>query len=207
LCRYPVITTVNRRAYLAGLAGVSTATAGCLDAVSGSSETLRTVSVVGTEAEAFDVTADLLNGEVTPSSTAKVRLTWSNPGDEAVHVPVDSSARDSPAPLYSHRRGGSDTTGLMLVPTRYDPDKVSDGCWRADDYTGVPLDAVGTGLAAGDSFSNDYTLWTQPDGDGCLRSGTYHFGSVETESDKSAYEDDSRPNTWRVTLSVATPTN
>lgn len=53
-----------------------------------------------------------------------------------------------------------------------------------------------TTLASGVSLQNEYDLWTQPDVEDCLPTGTYHFGH---------FDEDGSPS-WRVMLNVKNAT-
>ena len=87
----------------------------------------------------------------------------------------------------------------MLASTDYETEKRSETCWKPPDcdYFGGDDDADVTALASGESFRHEYDLWTRSDAEGCLPSGTYHFGYFREENSPS----------WRVTLDVKKPTD
>jgi hypothetical protein len=177
--------------YLSTLGGAVATVSGCLSIASGSTETIREVSIVEAEAERLDITAELLKRDVTKSNTAKLRLKWSNPSEKEGEVNVDAK---TPTPLYSHRKNENETTGLMLVPNGRRPEK-ENSCWKAANYIGVQADPRSTFSSPEESISQKYTLWTEPDGEGCLRPGRYYFGPITSETEAA-------PGSWRVTLAV-----
>lgn len=197
--------SMNRREYLAGFVGGVAAVSGCItstpkeqqtpkeqtpDAKTATGSGRRSVSVVGTETEGIKVDAEMLESTVTKGHTAKVRLTWTNSGSQKTSVSI---GRESAEPLTSHtiKNGDWQSTGLVLVPLSYDPQKRSEACWKPEDYFGGGGDAESTTLTSGESFRHKYRLWTDPDKEECLPAGEYDFGHFG----------DFTPS-WRVTLRV-----
>ncbi len=181
---------MNRREYLAGVVGGFAAVSGCLTSTGGSGGGLRSVSVVGTETKGIKVDTEMLESTVTKDHTAEVRLTWTNSDSQKTSVSI---GRESAEILSSHtiENGDWQGTGLVLVPPSYNPQKRSEACWKPKDYFGGGGDAESTTLTSGESFHHKYRLWTDPDKEGCLPTGTYDFGHFG----------DATPS-WRVTLRI-----
>lgn len=181
---------MNRREYLTGLVGGFAAVSGCLTSTGGSGGGLRSVSVVGTETKGIEVDVEMLESMVTKDHTAEVRLTWTNSSSQKTSISI---GRESAEPLSSHtiENGDWQGTGLVLVSPSYTPQKRSETCWKPEDYFGGDGIEESTMLSSGESFQHEYRLWTAPDKEGCLPTGTYDFGHFG----------DAIPS-WRVTLRV-----
>lgn len=181
---------MNRREYLRGLVGGFAAISGCLTSTGGSGGGLRSVSLAGTETEGIEVDVEILESTVTKDHTAEIRLTWTNSSSQKISVSI---GRETAEPLISHtiKNGDWQSTGLVLVPTSYDPQKRSEDCWKPEDYFGGGGDAESTTLTSRESFQHEYRLWTDLDKEGCLPTGTYDFGHFGEST-----------LLWRVTLRV-----
>lgn len=186
---------MHRRAYLTGLAGSLVLTGGCLSSTAEPSRgTERTISVVKATATGLTVGAEVRQASPTSEQPATVRLTWENGGETPVELGIGSGDWYEPLFSYTLNNGTPEATGLVLVPPHYEKQKRSGSCWNPPegDYWGGSGAPEMTTLQPGESFHNDYEVWTDLDVSGCLPPGEYDFGQ---------FREGVTP-TWRVSLSV-----
>lgn len=177
---------MHRRTCLASLATL--ATGGCLG--SPMSQTApdrprRTVAVSGVERRAppsperlddderptgleFDV--EIVDGGITSGSTARIRLAYTNAGEETLELNIDP-ARPDPLPAVEA------DPGLVLLSGGYEPTRASTGCWKPEEES-FPQPAVARQhpVGSGERESLAYEVWAAPgQAADCIRPGAYAF--------------------------------
>lgn len=119
---------------------------------------------------------EVTDDSITPESSARIRSTMTNEGNEGVHVQL---------PFYKGASSWTGEAGVLLYSLEA-PDSPSvdytPACFDGDGQTrdDVAWSSEGTPryrLAAGDSHSNELILVDDPTVEGCFPSGTYRFES------------------------------
>lgn len=73
----------------------------------------------------LEIDVTLVEADITPSSTARGWLTYTNTGEDTLELNIDPQ---SPDPLPSK----ADDPGLILLSDAYDPTRAAAGCWKPD---------------------------------------------------------------------------
>ena len=140
---------------------------------------LRTVDVTYTRSRETDVVFDtqVVQKEVTETKTARLRLHYTNVGDEEVTLSIQTLPLAIPMARFNDASPGMvGSPGVVLVPVEgVSRSQVEPGCWRpAED--GFPIVSVPpTRLDPHRTASQEYEVWTDPEDDHCLKPGEYRF--------------------------------
>jgi len=183
---------MRRRTVLASAATVTAGgLAGCLAPVLGN-PLPRRLSVAGTEAQRFELGAQLLEPVVTVDHTARLRVTWTNTQSQEIGI--------NRTYLPTSRMNETYRTGLILAEPSYDfTGQTWAGCWKLTEMQGPGGAGPDAVLAPDESVTIEYEVWTDPREDGCFPLGEYQFGFFEEgETDARG-----RPTPrWKLTLAV-----
>jgi len=134
----------------------------------------KTVTVSNAEQPtglAVDVT--VVDESITPSTTARVALTYTNTGEEVRTVNL---APETPDPLPSVRND----PGLVLLSDAYETTRTGTECWNPE-QEGFPQPAVvyQTPIEPSQSITLEYDVWAAPQQDAdCIEPDTYRFEPV-----------------------------
>ena len=175
---------MRRRAYIAAACTSITIAAGCVamadheddNANDDSGEEIGQITVIDISSakEQVQFDAQAVQTSITTESTAKVRLDHTNASDETIDVSIRDGEKYALTPQYSE--GGP---GLLLLPETAEPTRVEPDCVRPKETRfGTTLVHVVRPLAPGETISQEYDVWVDPDYDGCFPAGTHRF---ETE--------------------------
>lgn len=165
---------MNRRKYLASAVAVP-ATAGCLGPVASGSSSAHTkmVSVVNAHGtiEGSTVGAKLVDDELTPDSTARLSLTYTNESDRAIELHIHP---EHPAPLHS--KPADKMPGLLLLPYAFTPARTSPNCWKPQDPPAIRPVLTEHTLDPGRSVTMKYEVWASPkQASDCIQANKYQF--------------------------------
>lgn len=178
---------MNRRTYLASLAALTTGS-GCISNATSQNSSNRmeeTVSVSNVErrppAEPEKLDEDerptdlefgvrVVDAEITPSSTARVTLTYTNGGENTLKLNIDP---EQPDPLSS----SAESPGLILLSDAYDPTRAVDACWKPEQESfPQPAVAYQHPIEPGEEATLAYDVWAAPQQESdCLRPANYQF--------------------------------
>lgn len=167
---------MKRRTYLASVASLATLTgaSGCISGAAGRNSADRmdkTVTVSNVEQPTdFEVDVNVVDGNITPSTTARVALTYTNTGEDVRTVNLNP---ENPDPLPSV---GKDP-GLVLLSDAYDATRTGTECWKPE-QEGFPRPAVvyQTPIEPSQSITLEYDVWAAPQQDAdCIDPDTYRF--------------------------------
>lgn len=176
---------MNRRTYLASLAALTTGSGCVSSAVTQNSpnQMERTVSVSNVarrppaEPEkldedekptdlAFDVAVS--DAEITPRSTARVTLRYTNRGEDTLELNINP---DRPDPQPST---GEDP-GLILLSDAYEPTRSTANCWKPEqDRFPQPAVAYQHPIEPAETETLEYDVWAAPRQEAdCIRPEDY----------------------------------
>lgn len=209
---------MDRRTLLASLGGAGVAgLAGCQrpQGIGSDDDGRRRVTLASQDtvpdAHEVSIVVEMLDRDITPDRTAKLRLTVTNEGSSRA-----LSAGEGTCHLFNRNRGGSDDpAGLWL----YRP-AVAEGIDRAGDRwvedrrpsdpRGFPAYACSTRqYASGESVATEYDVWDDYRVEGYLEPGTYRWAvDVDIQADPDAAEagTSGATVTWGFSLAVARDT-
>lgn len=177
---------MHRRTYLASIAAL--ATGGCLGSPTSRAATdrpQRTVAVSDVDRRGppsperlgdderptgleFDV--EVVDGAITSGSTARIRLAYSNAGEDPMELNIDP---ERPDPLSANQAD----PGLILLSSAYGPTRASTDCWKPEEPS-FPQPAVAHQHPVGprERESLAYEVWAAPgQAADCIQPGTYAF--------------------------------
>lgn len=178
---------MKRRTYLASLAALTTSS-GCISHVRSrhtSTEMAKTVTVSNVERRppaeperldedekptGLEIAVEVVDGEITASTTARVTLTYTNGGADTLEMNINP---ESPDPLASE----AEDPGLVLPSDAYDPSRESKGCWKPE-QDGFPRPAVAYQhpIEPGESATLAYDVWAAPrQAADCIATKAYRF--------------------------------
>lgn len=181
---------MNRRTYLATVAALATGS-GCVDSVlhqNPSNQMRKAVSVSnvakrspnnpeqsdeGAKRHGLTFAVTVIDAEITPRSTAKVRLTYTNAGADTLSLNINPAGPD---PLYSE----TEDPGLVLLSDAQDAARASTPCWKPR-QEGFPVPAVvyQHALEPGESERLDYEVWAGPQQEAdCIEPGDFEFNPL-----------------------------
>lgn len=181
---------MNRRSFLSSVASGTAISAGsgCISNVVGENsapqmEKMVTVSNVErrppAEPEKLDeeekptglvIDVNIVEAKITPSSTARVTLAYTNTGEDTLKLNINP---EGPDPLAS--KAGD--PGLILLSDTYDPTRAAADCWKPE-QKGFPQLAVAYQypIEPGESATLAYDVWAAPQQEAnCIRSADYQF--------------------------------
>jgi len=171
---------MRRRTYLSSIAAV-VLTSGCIGGGTGQSSSdqmQKSASVkdvvTSTEIENLEISVEVLQMEITESDTARIRISYSNRGDDPIEVNIDP---DAPAPLSS----SEEEPGLLLLSDAYDPTRASDECWKPEGEN-FPRPAVVNqySIEPKQTVGLEYDIWANVGQEAtCIEPGEYQFGPNE----------------------------
>lgn len=153
-------------------------TSGCIGSEAGQSPSdqmeKKSVSVenvvTSTEIENLEINVEVLQTEITESDTARIRISYSNRGDDPIEMNIDP---DVPAPLSS----SEEESGLLLLSDGYDPTRASDECWKPQEE-GFPQPAVANQypIEPEQTVGLEYDIWVNAGQEAtCIEPGEYQF--------------------------------
>jgi len=178
---------MKRRTYVATVAALTT-WSGCISSAmseSPSNETHKTVSVSNVERRSpanpekldeeakpkgLQLDVSVIDAEITPDATARVRLTYTNDGDDTIKLNINP---ERPKPQHSD----ADDPGLILLPDARDPTRASTDCWKSEQES-FPILSVAYQhpIEPGGSETMEYDVWAAPQQEAeCVQPGDYQF--------------------------------
>lgn len=180
---------MNRRSFLTSVASLTalSAASGCISNAGGQNSTpkmAKTVTVSNVERRppaepekldedekpaGLEIDLNIGEAEITPSSTARVTLTYTNTGEDTLKLNINP---DGPAPLPSEM----DDPGLILLSNTYDPTRAAD-CWKPEQESFPQLAvAYQYPIERGESATLAYDVWAAPQQEAdCIRPADYQF--------------------------------
>lgn len=178
---------MNRRTYLASLAALTTGS-GCISnamSQNASNPMEKTVSVSNVarrppaEPENLDEDekptdlefgVEVVDAEITPSTKARVMLTYRNGGEDTLKLNINPE-RPDPQP------SNAENPGLILLSDAYDPSRASADCWKPEQKSfPQPAVAYQHPIEPGESATLEYGVWAAPQQEAdCIRPGVYQF--------------------------------
>lgn len=171
---------MNRRAYLATVAGLG---AGCVGTATGPAGGEQIVSVSNVERRtpadperldaderptALEIAVEVVDPTITDESTARLALAYSNTGSDTLELNINP---ELPDPLPSV----ADDPGLLLLSDGTGATRMDRDCWKpAQDRFPVPAVVYQYPLEPGERATMAYDVWADPlQTADCIQSGTY----------------------------------
>lgn len=194
---------MNRRTYIASVAALTTGpSAGCIGYGSPTSDNRmrKTVSVSDVERTTPESIENVDEDEkpthlkfgvvmgdetITADSTARVTLTYTNGGDDALKLNINPQQPD-PEP------SADENPGIILLSDAYDPERTSDSCWKPEQDTfGGPAVAYQHPIEPGQTAKLPYDVWAAPKQDAdCIQPGDYQFDTLYGSCTMTVKRDD-----------------
>lgn len=118
----------------------------------------------------LEIDVNILEPEITPSSTARVMLTYTNTGEDALELNINP---DGPDPLSSEMND----PGMILLSETYDPTRADAVCWKPEQAS-FPQPAVvyQYPIEGGESATLAYDVWAAPQQEAdCIRPADFQF--------------------------------
>ncbi|MFB6253981.1 MAG: hypothetical protein ABEI06_05180 [Halobacteriaceae archaeon] len=169
---------MKRRKYLASVVGL-TASTGCLGRIASGnvSDPNKVVSVINARGhvEGNTVTVEVVDDEITPDSTARISLRFTNESNQTIKLHFRP---DHPEPLHSEP--DDVTPALMLFSDTFNPERVSPHCWKPKEVPAFRPVLTEYRLNPGHSVTMEYEVWASPNQDAdCIQAKKYLFEHPE----------------------------
>jgi len=151
------------------------------------------------DASGFSVSTTVTQPEITPDRTAEIEYTLTRRG------PVVTLFA-GPARVLNCRNF-SDPPGVQLL-IREDVPRENRTTWlpESDDYTACPSEATATVLSDGESITESYSLWGDPEYATAIEPGTYQFSNniAWQDGESRSSGSDTENVRWNHAISVGT---